>query len=135
MSAEVTVRAAVIAALRQDAVLMKRMNGLYDGAPERATGPYAVVGECLGVPWGAKDVDGAELRLSISLHDEAETPARLAPLLGRIGTLLAGMAEGGVGWRIVGARLLRSRIARQAGRGERGWRAIMDYRIRVVHDA
>ncbi|ALR21779.1 MULTISPECIES: DUF3168 domain-containing protein [Sphingobium] len=134
MSAEITVRAAMIAALKQDMTLMDGLNGLFDGAPDRATSPYAAVEECLGADWGAKDVDGRELRLSISLHDMGETPARIAPLLARVDAVVKAMTEAGEGWRIVTTQLLRSRIARQSGR-DRGWRAIADYRLRLVREA
>lgn len=133
MSAEIMVRAAVIAALRRDVALMDGLNGLFDGAPERAAAPYGVVEECQATDWGAKGVEGCELRLSISLHDMGETPARLGPLLARAGAVVTEMAEADGGWRIVGARLLRSRIAARTGR-ERGWRAIADYRLRVVRE-
>jgi hypothetical protein len=131
MSAEVTVRAAVIAALREDTVLMDGLNGLFDGQPVRASVPYAVVGECLASEWGAKGLDGRELRLSISLHDAGETPGRLAVLLGRIEPVVQA-ADGGEGWRIVGVRLIRSRLVKARDRD--GWQAVVDYRLRVVRE-
>lgn len=131
MSAELAIRGAVIEALRGDMALMDRLNGLFDGAPARASAPYAVVGECLGADWGAKDVDGRELRLSISLHDAGPTPVRLAPLMARIDPVLRA-AIAADGWRIVTARLLRSRVARN---GTEAWQAVVDYRIRVVRES
>ena len=128
MSVEVTVREAVIAALKGDAALMEGLNGLFDGQPTRASIPYAVVGECIASEWGAKDVTGRELRLSISLHDAGETPGRLAGLLGRIDPAIESADASGAGWRIVSARLARSRLAKL---GE-GWLAVVDYRLRVV---
>ena len=130
MSAEVAVRAAVIAALRGDSGLMDRLNSLFDGVPVRASAPYGVVGECIGSDWGAKDVEGRELRLSISLHDAAETAGRIGELLARIDPVIRTIIPDG--WRIVTASLLRSRIGRATGRGETGWQAIIDYRIRAV---
>jgi hypothetical protein len=134
MSAELAVRDAVIAALRGDVALMDGLNGLFDGAPARASAPYGVVGECLGADWGAKDVEGCELRLSISLHDAGETTGRLAALMARIDPAVRGVQGAVDGWRIVTARLLRSRVARATGRGEPGWRAVIDYRIRAVRE-
>lgn len=131
MSAEVTVRAAVIAGLRADTTLMNGLNGLFDGQPVRASVPYAVVGECLASDWGGKGLDGRELRLSISLHDAGETPGRLAVLLGRIEPVVQA-ADGGEGWRIVGARLIRSRVMK--ARDKDGWQAVVDYRMRVVRE-
>lgn len=128
MSAEVAVRGAVIAALRGDAQLMAGLNGLFDGAPVRASTPYGVVGDCVASDWGAKQVDGRELVLTVSLHDAGEGPERLAALLERIEPAVASaQAEG---WRIVGVRLLRSRLARTGGRD--GWQAVVDFRLRVV---
>ncbi|MEJ7933388.1 DUF3168 domain-containing protein [Sphingobium sp. AN558] len=131
MSAELAIRGAVIDALRGDAALMDRLNGLFDGAPVRASAPYGVVGDCLGADWGAKDVDGRELRLSISLHDAGPAPGRLAPLLARIDPVLRAMQAPADGWRIVATRLLRSRVAKS---GAEAWQAVVDYRLRVVRD-
>ena len=132
MSAEVTVRAAVIAALRSDAALMDGLNGLFDGAPARASVPYGVVGECIASDWGAKDVDGRELRLTIALQDAGEGPERLAGLLARIDPAVQAADASAAGWRIVSARLLRSRLGKSGGREGDGWQAVVDYRLRVV---
>ena len=129
MSAEVTVRAAIVAALGGDAALMSGLNGLFDGQPVRASVPYAVVGECIGSDWGAKDLDGRELRLTISLHDAGETPGRLAVLLARVGGVMQ-LLEDAEGWRVVGVRLIRSRVVK--GRDKDAWQAVVDYRVRVV---
>lgn len=132
MSAEVAVRAAVIDALRADSALMDGLNGLFDGEPGRASLPYGVVGECIGADWGGKDVAGRELRLTIGLHDGGETPGRLAGMIARIDPVLAGVAVR-EGWRIVTARLVRSRVARAARQGG-GWTAVVDYRVRAVRE-
>ncbi|UZW53894.1 DUF3168 domain-containing protein [Sphingobium sp. JS3065] len=129
MSAEVAVRGAVVAALRGDAELMAGLNGLFDGAPGRASAPYGVVGDCVALEWGAKDVDGRELVVTVSLYDAGEAPARLAALLGRVDAVLRVLEPGG-GWRVVGARLARSRVARTGARD--AWQALADYRMRVV---
>lgn len=129
MSAEVAVRGAVVEALRGDALLMAGLNGLFDGAPGRATAPYGVVGECVALDWGAKDVDGRELVLTVSLFDVGESPSRLAGLLGRVDPAVRAV-ELAEGWRVVSARLVRSRVARTSARD--GWQALVDYRLRVV---
>lgn len=133
MSAEVAVRGAVIDALAGDSALMAGINALFDGDPVKATRPYGVVGDCLGADWGGKDVEGRELRLTISLYDAAETPARLAGMIARIDPALAS-APVREGWRIVTARLARSRVARAGGRTPDGWQAMVDYRIRAVRE-
>lgn len=130
MSAEVAVRAALIAALRNDLTLMDQINGLYDGEPARAAAPYGVVGECQGADWGGKDIEGRELRLTLALVVAGETPAGLGGMIARIDPAI-GAAAVVDGWRIVSARLLRSRVARN---GASGWRASVDYRLRVVRE-
>lgn len=128
MSAEVMVRAALVEALRADTALMQGLNGLFDGRPARATEPYGVVADCLASDWGAKDIEGRELTIAIQLFDVRETVARLAPLLARVEAVMrTAQAEG---WRIVSARLVRSRLSRTDGRD--GWQALMDFRLRVV---
>lgn len=132
MSAEVAVRGAVIDALRADTALMAGINGVFDGAPVRASAPYAVVGECIATDWGAKDVEGRELKLSVSLHEAGDGPGQLAEALGRTDAALRTLAAVAGNWRIVSARLLRSRLMKAGSRD--GWQAVVDYRLRVVAD-
>ncbi|WP_022682164.1 DUF3168 domain-containing protein [Sphingobium bisphenolivorans] len=129
MSAEVAVRAALIEALRADSALMSGLNGLFDGRPGRASEPYAVVGDCLGNDWGAKDVDGRELTLAIQLYDVGERPERLGALLALIDLVVRDVGAGAE-WRVISARLVRSRVARTGTRD--GWQGVADYRLRVV---
>ena len=133
MSAEVAARAAVMAGLRADDALMQALNGLHDGEPARASAPSGHVGACIGADWGGKDVDGREVRLSIGLRVADETPARLAGMIARVDAVLAGLGAQD-GWRIVTARLLRSRVARDEGRPPAEWRALIDYRLRLVRE-
>lgn len=129
MSAEVVVRGAVIDALRGDSDLMAGLNGLFDGAPGRASAPYGVVGDGVAIDWGAKGLEGRELSFAVSLFELGETPGRLAGWLARVDAVLRAvdLVEG---WRVVGARLVRSRVARTSARD--GWQALVDYRVRAV---
>ena len=133
MSAEVAARAAVIAALRADGALMDGLNDLYDSEPGRASAPYGHVGECIGADWGGKDVEWREVRLTIGLRSADETPARLAGMIARIDPAI-GQAQARDGWRIVTARLVRSRVARDGAGAALEWRAVIDYRLRVVRE-
>lgn len=133
MSAEVAVRAAVIAALRSDGALTGGLNGVHDGDSGRCALPYAVVGEAIGADWGGKDLAGREVRLTISLFETAAE--RLGPRIARVEAVL-GAVPPHEGWRIVSARLARSRVARidrQSPGG--GWQAVLDYRLRAVKEA
>lgn len=132
MSAEMAVRGAVIAALRSDTALMAGINALFDGEPVRATMPYGVVGECIGAEWGAKALEGREVRLTIALLDGGETPGALAARIARVDATMGEIADAGAGWRIVTAQLVRSRLARVNRQPMSGWQAVLDYRVRVV---
>lgn len=132
MSAEMAVRAAVLAAIRGNAALMDILNGAYDGPPVKASEPYAVVGEGIGGDWGTKDRAGCELRLSLSILDRMETPARLAEAMRLADAAVRGV--GGVvdGWRIGSVVLIRSRTVRAR---DQGWSCVMDYRFRVLAES
>ena len=132
MSAEVTVRAAVVAGLKADAELAALLNGVFDGQPGRAALPYAVVGECIASDWGGKGLDGRELRLALSLHDAGDGAGRIGAMLARVDPVMHGLDVVEGGWRVVGARLIRSRLLRSGARDGDGWRAVVDYRVRVV---
>lgn len=134
MSAEGAMRAAVVAALGGDAALMALVNGIYDGVPVQASEPYVVIAECAGVDWGAKGVDGREVRLSISLHDKGDTSAAIAAMLGRVESAMRGIEDVVDEWRIVTMRFVRSRVVRSMAsqRREGGWQGVVDYRVRVV---
>lgn len=133
MSAEVAARAAVIAALKADGALMDGLNGLFDGEPGRASVPYAYVDACIGADWGGKAMDGREVRLSLALRVGDEAAARLGGMIGRVDAAVAGLGVQD-GWRIVTARLARSRVARDEGKSPVGWRAVIDYRLRMVRE-
>lgn len=133
MSAEVAVRTAVVAALKGDGSLMGGLNGVHDGDPGRCALPYAVVGEAIGSDWGGKDVGGREVRLTISLFETAAE--QLGPRIARVEAVL-GAVPPQEGWRIVTARLARSRVARIDRQSPGGaWQAVIDYRLRAVLEA
>lgn len=132
MSGEMMVRAAVIAGLRGDLALMDRVNGVYDGAPARVSAPYVAVEEAVAGEWGAKGLEACEARLTILARDPGEAPGALGPVMARMGAVMAALSDAGEGWRVVGARLVRSRVARV--KGADGWSATMEYRVRAVRE-
>lgn len=133
MSAEMAVRAAVIAALRADAALTTLANDVYDGEPARAAAPYVFAGECVGADWGGKDVEGREVRVTIGLAAAGEPGEQLSGMMARVDPALGALAPVD-GWRVVSARLARSRVARAGPAPAGGWRAVMDYRLRAVRE-
>lgn len=131
MSAELAVRGAVLAALQGNGALSALTNGIYDGPPVKASEPHVVLAECLGSDWGTKDADGREVRLSVALHDRAETPARLAEMMALTHGAVTGLAGLAGDWRVASVALVRSRTARAR---DQGWSAVVDYRVRVLGD-
>lgn len=127
MSAEMAVRAGVLAALQGDAALAALLNGVWDGAPVKASAPFAVVGECLGSEWGTKDRAGREVRVTLTVQDRREGGAGLAEMLALVDAAVKRVAV--AGYQVGTVALLRSRVVR--GR-EDGWRAMVDYRVRVL---
>lgn len=130
MSAETEVRDAIIAQLRGDAALMALVNRVYDGDPVKATTPYILVGECAGSDWGTKNHAGRELRLGITIHDDAQTAVRIGQILPLVQNALGQVATVGAGaWRVGSFVLIRSRLfGREGGR----WSALLDWRLRVL---
>ncbi|AUW59214.1 hypothetical protein C1T17_15075 [Sphingobium sp. SCG-1] len=127
MSAEMAVRTGVLAALQGDAALAALLNGVWDGAPVKASAPFAVVGECLGSEWGTKDRPGREVRVTLTVQDRREGGAGLAEMLALADAAVKRVAV--AGYDVGTVALLRSRVVR--GR-EDGWRALVDYRVRVL---
>ena len=74
MNADADIRAALVSLLQGDAALNAQVNRVYDGEPAKATPPMLVVGDVLGSDWATKDKAGRELRLSLTVEDDRETP-------------------------------------------------------------
>ncbi len=124
-------RAALLAALAEDAVLGPGLNRLSDGPGERAPTPLARLGEIIAGDWGAKDRPGRDLRAELMI--EARGDADAATALGdRAETVIAGLSRTIDDWecgatRIDQRRRLRRRdgtIIETLGLHVRGWRAV-----------
>ena len=125
MSAEMAVRAAVLAVLREDVALAAMLNGVWDGVPVKASAPFVIVGECLGAEWGTKDRAGREVRIGLTVQDRREGGAGLADMLALADAAVKRVVV--AGYEVGTVALLRSRVVR--GR-EDGWRALVEYRVR-----
>ncbi len=145
MIAEHDIRTAILSALRNDSALTGAINGVYDGVPIRATVPYAVMGDVTGNDWGAKDMPGRELVLTLSLYDRSETAVRLATLASAIHAAMLALPPILGGWHVASIVPLRSRLIRggsgasgasgASGTGPIGgqysWQS--EWRLRVLH--
>lgn len=129
MSAEIVVQAAVLAALRGSAVLAAGANGVFAGAPVKASVPYVELGELLAVDWGTKTAAGRELRVLATVRDAGESAVRAQGLAGAVGVAIEGLARDLGGWRVAGVVFLRSRVLRERGGG---WAVAVEYRVRMM---
>ena len=126
-SAEQAVRARVLTVLASDEALGELVHGLFDGTPPRASAPYATVGAVEGADWGTKDVAGREVRLTLALVGVGAAADDRAA--GRIEALVSALRGAAGEWRIVGARVVRTRFAFAK---DGGWRHEMVVRCRCL---
>ncbi len=128
MSAGEALVAAAVAAV--DAVEgPTRLSAVFDGAPVRAALPYAVVGDPVLIDWSAAGVTGREGRLTVTLWDAGEVPARLRTLVEAAEAAVLGIGPNlGAGWRVASLQLVRSRVVRAGG--DR-WMGVSEFRVRL----
>jgi hypothetical protein len=126
-SAEAAVRARALAVLNGDAVLAGLVHGIFDGVPARASAPHASVGGAEGNDWGTKDVAGREVRLVLVLAGVGAAAGDEAA--GRIEALVPALRGDAGAWRIVGARVVRTRFGFAK---DGGWRHEMVVRCRCL---
>lgn len=115
---------AAMAALRR----VPGLNAVHEPGPIQAMVPHAIVDAGAETDWGCKDRIGREVRLTVTIHDEGERPARLRRLISEAEAALGAVAPSG--WELVTMRLLGSRIARDRS----GWRGAIDCRARMLSD-
>ena len=127
MSAEQAVRARALALLAGNAALAGLVHGVFDGVPARASAPYVSVGAAEGSDWGTKDVAGREVRLTLALAGVGAAAGDDAA--GRIEALVPELRGTGDGWRIVGARVVRTRFGFAK---DGGWRHEIVVRCRCL---
>lgn len=125
--AERAVHARALAVLGDDGVLAGLVHGVFDGVPARASAPYVSVGGAEGSDWGTKDNEGREVRLTLVLAGVGAAADDAAA--GRIEALAAGLRGAADGWRIVGARVVRTRFGFAK---DGGWRHEMVVRCRCL---
>lgn len=130
MSAQSVLQVTTLAALKAHAPLAAGLAAVFDAPPVRALRPYAQLEEPLLADWGAKDLQGREARLAVSLFDAGEGPARLRALAGEVEAAIEAMPRTlDEGWKIVSLIFVRGRTLRQ---GEGRWAATSEFRVRML---
>lgn len=124
MSASQALADAAADALRAVAAL----TGVHDAMPIQAAPPHATVEAGLETDWGHKSGRGRELRLTVTLRDQGERPARLRALAAEAQAAIDGLAAVD-GWQLVTLVFVRSMtVAESAGK----WVTVLDYRARLL---
>ena len=123
MSFELAVEEAVLAAL----ATVEGTNGVFLERPARASTPYLVLSEMLSSDWGAKGSDGRELRITVKVHDAAESWTRTAGLQGAVTRAIEELPRTIGGWSMGSVVLVRARTQRD---GARGWLGTVEMRVR-----
>lgn len=129
MSFEIELQNAVLEALRADADIAALANGVSLERPVRASPPFLVLGPLLCTDWSAKGVRGREVRVTVFVHDQAESWSRAAVLQGAVARSLDGLPRLLGSWALGSVALLRSRTGRD---GANGWLGLVEYRVRAM---
>lgn len=125
--AEGAVRGRALALFASDGDLSGRVHGVFDGVPARASAPYVMIGVAEGSDWGTKDVAGREVRLTVALVGVGA--ALDDATAGQIEALVPALRGVAGDWRIVSARVVRTRLAFAK---DGGWRHELVARCRCL---
>lgn len=131
MSFETELRTALLAALAAEPAIAAGANGVFGERPGRATPPWVELGELLAADWSVKGARGRELRVTVTVRDEGESPARVADLIEAAGRAVGALPRAIGGWRLGAVSFLRARTAREAN-GQ--WIGVADWRLRAIED-
>ena len=128
MSARTTLQAAIVA--RLDAITGLRV---FDAPPVRGGLPYAVVEEPVLQQADAAGIAGRTGTVAVLSYDSGERPVRLRALVTAIEAAMEDLSgDVGAGWRLVGVRLARSRLARTT---EDRWRGVSEFAVRLYRES
>lgn len=130
--AATVVQSALLAVLEAHPALADALTGVFDGPPPRAAYPYLSIADGLVSDWSTKTATGREIRLSLTIWDDGEMPARLHDLIGHVENAVEALPRDLTGWRIASCVFMRSMIARDpAG----PWAGLVEYRVRMLSTA
>jgi len=122
-------QAAVVTVLEAHPALSNILTGIFDGPPPRAAYPYILISDGTVSDWSSKTEQGRDVRLSITIWDDGEEPARLHDLMGHVEDALDALPADLPGWQIASNNFLRSLVARDAAGP---WAGLIEQRIRLL---
>jgi len=124
-------QAALVAAINARPGLGDVVSGVFDGPPARAPFPYVAIGGWVTSDWSHKTGRGREHRLTVSIWDDGQSPARLHALMAEAETAIEGI-DAVAAAELASLVFLRSRLMRDpAG----PWAGIIEYRARLLRAA
>lgn len=128
---EIALRAALIAWLNADPVLVGQLNAVVEEAPSRTALPWLAIAASASADWSAKDRTGREVRVALELHCRGDQPGAAATLVGAIESRIAALPSAQSGFQIVTSQFLRARAEQRAA----NTRAVLiEYRFRLLAD-
>lgn len=125
MSAEAVFQAALLAALRT----VPGLNGVYEGRPDKASEPWAELGELRSIDWSTKDAPGRELTTTLMLRDRSDSGAAVQALAAACDAAVLDIGRDLDGWRVASLVMVRTRIVRDP---PRAWTALIEHRVRLL---
>jgi Protein of unknown function (DUF3168) len=129
MSAVLALQAALTAALAAHPGINGEITGVFDGPPPRAAFPFIAVSDALSNDWSAVGISGREVRMTLTVWDDGDEPARLHALVGAVEEAVAGLPPDLPGWRVITTIFLRSLIIRSAAGP---WAGLVEHRFRLA---
>ncbi len=130
------IETALVDALAQSHGVAALANHVGRRSARLPSAPYVIVEPLRIRDWSVKDRSGHELRLSLALAVQGDTPEPLHALIDAAHRALAGRPSFVGGWQLVTLVPLGTRTLAPPARGDTAhgplWQAAMDYRLRII---
>jgi hypothetical protein len=126
---EVPLRAALIAWLAADPMLVDELNAITEEAPSRTSLPWLAIAASASADWSSKTHHGREVRIALELHCRGDRPDAAAGLVAAIEQRIESLPRGQDGFAVVIVQFLRAR-AEQRGESRRA--ILLEYRFRLL---
>jgi len=128
---ETDLRAALIAWLRSDAILMTLLNAVAEEAPSRAAPPWLGIAASASADWSTKDRRGREVRVALELTCRGDDPGTAAATTRAVEARIEALPRTHAGFAIASQAFLRARAEQRPG----NLRAVLlEYRFRLLAD-